>query len=90
MGLKNHARFVLIASCCRFAHNDITCFINSMFKVVLYSSEVEGEFCRERVLTVKMKPDTEYEYIDSGFYSMLNEEGDRNFWIEIVPLEDKE
>ena len=60
------------------------------FKVVLYSSEVEGEFCRERVLTVKMKPDTEYEYIDSGFYSMLNEEGDRNFWIEIVPLEDKE
>ena len=60
------------------------------FKVVLYSSEVEGEFCRERIVSAKLKPGEEYEYVDSGFYAMLGEEGDRHFWIEIVPVEEEE
>lgn len=59
------------------------------FKVVLYSGEVEGEFCRERVLSVKMKPGEEYEYVDDGFRAMLGEDGNRTFWIEIMPLEEK-
>ena len=57
------------------------------FRVTLYSSEVKGEYCRDKDVSGKMTPGTEYQYVDSGFYAMLNEEGDRAFWIEIVSLE---
>lgn len=60
------------------------------FKVILYSGEVKGEFCRERTVTVKIAPGVQYEYVDEAFRAMLNEEGNRTFWIKVVPMEEAE
>ena len=54
------------------------------FTVTLYSSEVEGEFCRDVNVGVMMNPGNEYTFVDAGFLAKLNEEGNRNFWIEIT------
>ena len=60
------------------------------FKIILYSGEVEGEFCREKTVSVKIAPGVQYEYVDDVFRARLNEEGNRTFWIEVVPVEEAE
>ena len=60
------------------------------FIVKLYSSEVEGEFCRDNRVTVKMNIGDEYTYIDTGFLAKLQDTGNRHFWIEIVPVVEEE